>query len=111
MPLSELVVPIFTKRRKEEPGNYSPEWLTPGRIVEQILLEVMFILWPLPFSIFISNLNSGIERTLSKYADDTKLSGEADTLEGRDAIQKELNKLEKQACINLMRINKALSFS
>mgnify|MGYP001857012175 CR=1 FL=1 len=60
-----------------------------------------------PVLFIINELNEGIESTFSRFADDTKLGGLADTLEGCATIQQVLDRLESWVERNPMRFNKS----
>ncbi|KAJ7417995.1 hypothetical protein BTVI_30758 [Pitangus sulphuratus] len=61
------------------------------------------------FSVSSSVTASEIECTLGKSADDTKLNGAVNTIEGQDAKQGHLEKLEKRSHGNLMQFNESKS--
>ncbi|KAJ7397830.1 rna-directed dna polymerase from mobile element jockey-like [Pitangus sulphuratus] len=52
-------------------------------------------------------MGSGTECTLSKFVENTKLCDAFDTLEGRDDIQRDLDRLERWVCMNLRKFNNA----
>ncbi|PKU38893.1 rna-directed dna polymerase from mobile element jockey-like [Limosa lapponica baueri] len=64
------------------------------------------VVGPVLFSAFISNLGAGLERSISSFAEDTKLEGAVDSLEGQEALQRDLDILEHWAMINGMKFNK-----
>ncbi|KAJ7423790.1 hypothetical protein BTVI_08764 [Pitangus sulphuratus] len=53
-----------------------------------------------------SRLQVGLEGIVSKFADDTKVGGAVDSLKNREALQRDLDKLEDWAIISDLKLNK-----
>jgi len=78
------------------------KWTPVTSAIAQRLVLVLVL-----FDIFVGDMERETECTLSKFAADTNLCGAVDSLEGQGAIQRDLDRLERWARVNLLKFNTA----
>ncbi|RMC20217.1 hypothetical protein DUI87_01063 [Hirundo rustica rustica] len=90
------VAPVFKMGKKDDPENCSPVSL---QCLDSILGQVFF-------NIFINDLDTGFKGILSNFANNIKLGGAVDSLEDREALQRDPDKSEGWTITNHMKLNK-----
>lgn len=85
-------------------------WLLPRVVGQQLNVQVELLRsWYWDWSCLpplLVTWVSGIKRTFSKFAYNSKPCGAVHTLEGKDGIQTDLHRLERWAHANIMKFNK-----
>ncbi|KAJ7409346.1 rna-directed dna polymerase from mobile element jockey-like [Willisornis vidua] len=64
------------------------------------------VLVPVLFNIFVVDVDGGTECTFRKFAKNNKSCGTVNTPEGKNAVQRDLDTLERWTCANSMKFNK-----
>ena len=65
------------------------------------------ILGPVLFSVVLTDLHVGLEGILNPFTRDAQLGGASDSIEGRKALQRDLDKSESWAIPNNMRFSES----
>lgn len=65
------------------------------------------VLGPVLFDIFVSDMGSEIRYTLDKFVDGIQLCVVVNTVEGKEDVHRDLDRLKRWAHTNLIKLNKA----